>query len=71
MHIQRREYPDGTSKTIYPDGKQETLYANGRLRIKNSKGTVILDKKVNFAEEKAKLQWIYNNNAMESTLNCS
>lgn len=56
MHIQRREYPDGTSKTIYPDGKQETLYANGRLRIKNSKGTVILDKKVNFAEEKAKLQ---------------
>ncbi|XP_029318708.1 centromere protein J-like [Cottoperca gobio] len=30
----RREYPDGTVKTIYPDGRQETKYASGRVRTK-------------------------------------
>ncbi|XP_049914277.1 uncharacterized protein si:ch211-140l13.3 [Epinephelus moara] len=30
----RREYPDGTVKTIYPNGRQETKYASGRVRIK-------------------------------------
>ena len=42
--IQRREYPDGTVKTVYQDGRQETQYANGRLRIKDSNGRVILDR---------------------------
>ncbi|KAM6906727.1 centrosomal P4.1-associated protein [Lycodopsis pacificus] len=30
----RREYPDGTVKTIYPDGRQENKYASGRTRTK-------------------------------------
>ncbi|XP_032398503.1 uncharacterized protein si:ch211-140l13.3 isoform X1 [Etheostoma spectabile] len=29
--FKRREYPDGTVKTIYPDGRQETKYASGRV----------------------------------------
>ncbi|XP_068564616.1 uncharacterized protein si:ch211-140l13.3 isoform X2 [Cebidichthys violaceus] len=33
-HYKRREYPDGTVKTIYPDGRQETKYASGRIRTK-------------------------------------
>uniref|UniRef100_A0A3B4Z9M1 Centromere protein J C-terminal domain-containing protein n=1 Tax=Stegastes partitus TaxID=144197 RepID=A0A3B4Z9M1_9TELE len=28
----RREYPDGTVKTIYPSGQQETKYASGRVK---------------------------------------
>uniref|UniRef100_A0A1X7V3K4 Centromere protein J C-terminal domain-containing protein n=2 Tax=Amphimedon queenslandica TaxID=400682 RepID=A0A1X7V3K4_AMPQE len=40
----RREYPDGTVKTVYQDGRQETQYANGRLRIKDPDGRVILDR---------------------------
>ncbi|XP_073330060.1 centrosomal P4.1-associated protein [Pagrus major] len=39
----RREYPDGTVKTVYTDGKQETRYPNGRLRIKDKDGNVIVD----------------------------
>ncbi|XP_036966294.1 centromere protein J isoform X1 [Acanthopagrus latus] len=39
----RREYPDGTVKTVYADGKQETRYPNGRLRIKDKDGNVIVD----------------------------
>uniref|UniRef100_A0A1X7TNW4 Centromere protein J C-terminal domain-containing protein n=1 Tax=Amphimedon queenslandica TaxID=400682 RepID=A0A1X7TNW4_AMPQE len=40
----RREYPDGTVKTVYQDGRQETQYANGRLRIKDPDGRVVLDR---------------------------
>jgi len=39
----RREYPDGTVKTVYADGRQETRYPNGRLRVKDRAGTVVLD----------------------------
>ncbi|XP_061482093.1 centromere protein J-like [Rhineura floridana] len=41
----RREYPDGTVKTIYANGQQETKYSSGRVRIKDEKGILILDKK--------------------------
>ncbi|KAF7662093.1 hypothetical protein LDENG_00246550 [Lucifuga dentata] len=30
----RREYPNGTVKTIYSNGKQETKYSSGRVRVK-------------------------------------
>ncbi|XP_054475074.1 uncharacterized protein si:ch211-140l13.3 [Anoplopoma fimbria] len=33
----RREYPDGTVKTIYPNGRQETKYASGRIRTKEKR----------------------------------
>lgn len=39
----RREYPDGTVKTVYTDGRQETRYPTGRLRIKDKDGNVVLD----------------------------
>ncbi|XP_022110307.1 centromere protein J-like isoform X2 [Acanthaster planci] len=41
----RREFPDGTVKTVYPDGRQETRYSSGRIRVKDKDGRVILDKK--------------------------
>ena len=41
---QRREYPDGTIKTVYPDGRQETRYSSGRIRLKDKTGKVVLDK---------------------------
>ncbi|XP_029567720.1 centromere protein J isoform X2 [Salmo trutta] len=37
----RREYPDGTLKTVYTDGRQETRYTTGRLRVKD--GNVVMD----------------------------
>ena len=46
VFVQRREYPDGTVKTVYPDGKQETRYSSGRLRVKDQHGNVIVDKRV-------------------------
>ncbi|MEQ2184534.1 hypothetical protein GOODEAATRI_008939, partial [Goodea atripinnis] len=39
----RREYPDGTVKTVYNNGRQETRYPTGRLRVKDKDGKVILD----------------------------
>ncbi|XP_060128806.1 centromere protein J-like isoform X2 [Zootoca vivipara] len=39
----RREYPDGTVKTVYANGQQETKYSSGRVRIKDEKEIVILD----------------------------
>lgn len=42
----KREYPDGTVKTVYSDGRQETCYPTGRLRIKDSDGNVIMDNRV-------------------------
>nr|XP_033803648.1 centromere protein J isoform X2 [Geotrypetes seraphini] len=44
--FKRREYPDGTIKTVYNDGRQETKYASGRVRIKDKDGNVIMDTKL-------------------------
>lgn len=44
IYSQRREYPDGTVKTVYNDGRQETKYANGRVRIKDAMGNIIVDR---------------------------
>ncbi|XP_019911859.2 uncharacterized protein si:ch211-140l13.3 isoform X2 [Esox lucius] len=41
----RREYPDGTTKTVYCNGRQETKFPSGRVRIKDEKGSIIIDKK--------------------------
>ncbi|KAK3543932.1 hypothetical protein QTP70_031836 [Hemibagrus guttatus] len=41
--FKRREYPDGTVKTVYSDGRQETRYPNGRVRLKDPQGHVIMD----------------------------
>ncbi|MCJ8732243.1 hypothetical protein PDJAM_G00209100 [Pangasius djambal] len=43
--FKRREYPDGTVKTVYSDGRQETRYPTGRVRLKNPEGHVIMDTK--------------------------
>ncbi|KAK3084189.1 hypothetical protein FSP39_009783 [Pinctada imbricata] len=45
QEYKRREYPDGTVKTVYPDGKQETRYSNGRIRVKDKDGNIIVDKR--------------------------
>ncbi|KAM8857153.1 centrosomal P4.1-associated protein [Synchiropus picturatus] len=39
----RREYPDGTVKTVFSDGRQDTRYPNGRVRMKDKDGNIILD----------------------------
>lgn len=41
--FKKREYPDGTTKTVFTDGRQETKYSNGRVRIKDAGGVVVLD----------------------------
>ncbi|XP_007903788.2 centromere protein J isoform X2 [Callorhinchus milii] len=41
----RREYPDGTIKTVYQNGEQETKYISGRVRIKDKEGNIIMDSK--------------------------
>ncbi|XP_061774231.1 centromere protein J isoform X2 [Nerophis ophidion] len=41
----RREYPDGTVKTVYADGRQETRYPSGRTRLKDKDGNVVTDSK--------------------------
>ena len=41
----RREYPDGSIKTVYTNGISETRYANGRVRVKDLLGNIISDKK--------------------------
>ena len=41
--VQRREYPDGTVKTVYDDGRSETRYSNGRIRVKDAAGNVVTD----------------------------
>ncbi|XP_072878379.1 T-complex protein 10A homolog 1-like isoform X1 [Chlorocebus sabaeus] len=43
--FKRREYPDGTVKTVYCSGCQETKYASGRVKIKDEAGNIILDEK--------------------------
>ncbi|MBN3322792.1 CENPJ protein, partial [Atractosteus spatula] len=42
----RREYPDGTVKTVYANGQQETKYPTGRVRIKDKDGNIVMDTKV-------------------------
>ncbi|XP_061579079.1 centromere protein J isoform X2 [Cololabis saira] len=44
--FKRREYLDGTVKTVYTDGRQETRYPTGRLRIKDKDGNVVLDNRL-------------------------
>ncbi|XP_055988776.1 centromere protein J [Sorex fumeus] len=44
--FKRREYPDGTVKTVYTNGHQETKYTSGRVRIKDKDGNVIMDTKL-------------------------
>ncbi|XP_030051073.1 centromere protein J-like [Microcaecilia unicolor] len=44
-HFKRREYPDGTIKTVYSNGRQETKYSSGRVRIKDQEGNIIIDNK--------------------------
>ncbi|XP_050315057.1 uncharacterized protein LOC126749411 isoform X2 [Anthonomus grandis grandis] len=39
----RREYPDGTIRTLHKDGTVETVYSNGRVRVKNANGVLIMD----------------------------
>jgi len=41
--FKKREYPDGTTKTVFTDGRQETRYSNGRVRVKDASGVVVLD----------------------------
>ncbi|XP_046840996.1 centromere protein J-like isoform X2 [Xenia sp. Carnegie-2017] len=41
--FKKREFPDGTVKTVYFDGRQETRYASGRLRVKDSEGRILVD----------------------------
>ncbi|XP_010071741.1 PREDICTED: centromere protein J [Pterocles gutturalis] len=43
--FKRREYPDGTVKTVYMNGQQETKYVSGRVRIKDKDGNIIMDTK--------------------------
>ncbi|KFO20787.1 Centromere protein J [Fukomys damarensis] len=43
--FKRREFPDGTSKTVYCNGCQETKYSSGRVKVKDQTGKVILDQK--------------------------
>lgn len=43
LWYQRREYPDGTVKTVFPDGRQETRYSSGRVRVKDGSGQVVVD----------------------------
>uniref|UniRef100_A0A8D0GXL2 Centrosomal P4.1-associated protein n=1 Tax=Sphenodon punctatus TaxID=8508 RepID=A0A8D0GXL2_SPHPU len=45
-HFKRREYPDGTIKTVYANGHQETKYVSGRVRVKDKDGNVIMDTKL-------------------------
>ncbi|XP_011855054.1 PREDICTED: T-complex protein 10A homolog 2-like [Mandrillus leucophaeus] len=43
--FRRREYPDGTIKTVYCSGCQETKYISGRVKVKDEAGNIILDEK--------------------------
>ncbi|NXT67183.1 CENPJ protein, partial [Chaetops frenatus] len=44
--FKRREYPDGTVKTVYMNGQQETKYVSGRVRVKDKDGNIIIDMKL-------------------------
>ncbi|KAJ7426533.1 centromere protein j [Willisornis vidua] len=44
--FKRREYPDGTVKTVYMNGQQTTMYVSGRVRVKDKDGNIIMDTKL-------------------------
>uniref|UniRef100_A0A2K6F6P9 Centrosomal P4.1-associated protein n=1 Tax=Propithecus coquereli TaxID=379532 RepID=A0A2K6F6P9_PROCO len=44
--FKRREYPDGTVKTVYANGHQETKYTSGRVRVKDKDGNILMDTEV-------------------------
>ncbi|XP_006832039.1 PREDICTED: centromere protein J-like [Chrysochloris asiatica] len=44
--FKRRDYPDGTVKTVYANGHQETKYTSGRVRVKDKDGNVLMDTKL-------------------------
>ncbi|XP_050189695.1 centromere protein J isoform X2 [Myiozetetes cayanensis] len=44
--FKRREYPDGSVKTVYMNGQQETKYGSGRVRVKDKDGNIIMDTKL-------------------------
>ncbi|XP_037383278.1 centromere protein J [Talpa occidentalis] len=44
--FKRREYPDGTVKTVYTNGHQETKYTSGRVRVKDKDGNILMDTKL-------------------------
>lgn len=44
--FKRREYPDGTVKTVYANGHQETKYTSGRVRVKDKDGNVLMDREL-------------------------
>ncbi|XP_019507952.1 PREDICTED: centromere protein J isoform X1 [Hipposideros armiger] len=46
IQFKRREYPDGTVKTVYANGHQETKYTSGRVRVKDKDGNILMDTKV-------------------------
>ncbi|KAM4865681.1 uncharacterized protein RHO17_011870 isoform 3-T3 [Thomomys bottae] len=52
-NFKRREFPDGTTKTVYCSGCQETKYASGRLKVRDETGSVILDRKVEPSPDKS------------------
>jgi hypothetical protein len=43
--FKRREYPDGSVKTVFTNGYSETKYCNGRVRLKDNLGNLISDTK--------------------------
>ncbi|KAH1011447.1 centromere protein J [Dendroctonus ponderosae] len=43
QEYKRREYPDGTIRTLHKDGTVETVYANGRVRLKDANGVLLMD----------------------------
>ncbi|KAF6114426.1 hypothetical protein HJG60_010427 [Phyllostomus discolor] len=43
--FRRREYPDGTVKTVYGGGLQETRFTSGRVRVRRDSGSLVLDQK--------------------------
>ncbi|NWZ89624.1 CENPJ protein, partial [Nesospiza acunhae] len=43
--FRRKEYLDGTGKTLLCNRRQETKYSTGRLQIKDEEGNLILDKR--------------------------
>ncbi|XP_036918298.1 centromere protein J-like [Sturnira hondurensis] len=43
--FKRREYPDGTVKTVYGSGLQETKFSSGRVRVRHETSSIVLDQK--------------------------
>jgi hypothetical protein len=41
--FKRREFLDGTVRTVYCSSCQETKYASGRVKVKDESGNIILD----------------------------